>query len=101
MEPDSAGITTQERRENPRGYNPHMSNQLEVLEIALEESVKLQSHYAALLNMHDGGKRLQFTTSEEWIDRLVEIGQMKRNENTNVQIHITGRPRCPHCGESI
>lgn len=49
------------------------------LEIALEESVKLQSHYAALLNMHDGGERLQFTTAEEWIDRLVEIGQLKRD----------------------
>lgn len=48
------------------------------LEIALEESVKLQSHYAALLNMHDGGERLQFTTAEEWIEWLIEIGQLKR-----------------------
>jgi hypothetical protein len=40
------------------------------LEIALEESVKLQSHYAKLLNMHDGGRRMQFAGSKEWIDRL-------------------------------
>jgi len=47
---------------------------------------KLQSHYAALLNMHDGGNRLQFTTAEDWIARLVEIGQLKRNEIDNTQL---------------
>ena len=34
------------------------------LEAALEESVTLQSHYAELLNMHDGGQRLTFTNVE-------------------------------------
>lgn len=37
---------------------------------ALEESVKLQSHYANLLNMHDGGERMQFETAHDWLDRL-------------------------------
>jgi hypothetical protein len=37
---------------------------------ALEESVKLQSHYASILNMHDGGERLQFETARDWLDRL-------------------------------
>jgi hypothetical protein len=42
------------------------------LERALEESVKLQSHYANLLNMHDGGQRLDFENSTQWIARLRE-----------------------------
>ena len=37
---------------------------------ALVESVKLQAHYAALLNMHDGGQRLIFPTVEAWLARL-------------------------------
>jgi len=45
----------------------------EELEVALDESLKLQSHYAKLLNMHDGGKRIGFKTTEEWINRLKEI----------------------------
>ncbi len=40
------------------------------LKRALEESLKLQSHYAELLNMQDGGKRMQFRTAQEWLDRL-------------------------------
>lgn len=39
------------------------------LEHALAESVKLQSHYAELLNMHDGGQRMTFTP-ETWMERL-------------------------------
>jgi len=37
---------------------------------ALEESVKLQSHYASLLNMHDNGERIQFKDAKEWLFRL-------------------------------
>lgn len=37
---------------------------------ALVESVKLQSHYANLLNQYDGGRRLQFATCWEWIERI-------------------------------
>lgn len=47
------------------------------LEIALNESLKLQSHYARLLNQYDGGKRKTFPTVDKWIERLVEIGTIK------------------------
>jgi len=43
------------------------------LAIALRESVKLQSHYAKLLNMHDGGERISFNTPKEWMERLRSI----------------------------
>jgi hypothetical protein len=39
---------------------------------ALQESLKLQAHYAELLNMHDGGQRLIFTTVDAWLARLRE-----------------------------
>lgn len=42
------------------------------LKIALRESVKLQAHYAGLLNQWDGGKRMIFESAEEWIARLRE-----------------------------
>ena len=38
--------------------------------LALEESVRLQAHYAALLNQYDGGKRIVFASANEWIARL-------------------------------
>lgn len=44
------------------------------LEIALAESLKLQSHYAVLLNGHDGGERQTFDSVDDWICRLKEIG---------------------------
>jgi hypothetical protein len=44
---------------------------------ALAESVKLQAHYATLLNMHDGGKRLIFPTVESWLDRLRQTGTLE------------------------
>jgi hypothetical protein len=47
---------------------------MDKMEIALSESVKLQSHYAALLNQYDGGERLTFKSSAEWIERLEKIG---------------------------
>ena len=43
------------------------------LEEALEQSVELQSHYAELLNMHDGGQRLTFANAEAWLDRLAAL----------------------------
>lgn len=46
-------------------------------EIALRESVKLQSHYAELLNQQDGGERLSFPTTEAWIARLKEMDETK------------------------
>lgn len=43
------------------------------LDHALEESVKLQSHYAKLLNEFDGGKRIIFKDAEEFILRLRKL----------------------------
>ena len=43
------------------------------LEAALKQSVELQSHYAELLNMHDGGQRLTFANVEAWLDRLAAL----------------------------
>lgn len=50
----------------------------ELLDVAraLEESVKLQSHYASLLNTYDGGQRMQFSTADEWIKRLRQCGTL-------------------------
>jgi len=47
------------------------------LVIALEESLKLQSHYAGLLNMWDGGQRLQFHNVDAWLTRLRETGTLE------------------------
>lgn len=48
------------------------------LRIGLEESVRLQSHYADLLNMHDGGERRPFKNADEWIARLRETGKLPK-----------------------
>jgi hypothetical protein len=47
--------------------------EIERLRGALSESLKLQSHYAKLLNMHDGGKRIGFDSVEAWLERLDAI----------------------------
>ena len=52
---------------------------IDQLEEALKESVKLQSHYAKLLNMYDGGERLQFENADEWVDRLRSLGEKKED----------------------
>lgn len=39
---------------------------------ALDQSVKLQTHYAALLNQYDGGERRGFPTVAGWVARLRE-----------------------------
>jgi hypothetical protein len=53
------------------------SSAIEALHTALEESVKLQSHYAGIMNNHDGGARLQFANAEAWIARLRVTGALK------------------------
>lgn len=45
---------------------------------ALKESIKLQSHYANLLNMQDGGNRLTFEHPAEWINRLATLAKALR-----------------------
>ena len=42
---------------------------------ALEQSVKLQSHYARLLNEYDNGERIIFNTTQEWLDRLEALAK--------------------------
>ena len=37
---------------------------------ALVESLRLQAHYAELLNMHDGGERMIFKDVKEWLLRI-------------------------------
>lgn len=49
------------------------------LEKALEESLKLQCHYASLLNQYDGGQRMIFKDSEEWIARLDYVKKCEEN----------------------
>ncbi len=50
---------------------------------ALAESVKLQAHYAELLNGWDGGSRMIFKTSQEWLDRLAvcKAAPLPKQEN--------------------
>ena len=44
------------------------------LMLALIASVKLQSHYAMILNGYDGGERMQFSSVAAWIERLKKVG---------------------------
>ena len=44
---------------------------------ALEESLKLQKHYAQLLNEYDGGGRIWFNNVDEWMARLDNINHKK------------------------
>ncbi len=57
-----------------------MSYNEQVLRRALDESVKLQAHYAELLNMHDGGQRMIFRTTQEWLDRLAALDRARQPE---------------------
>lgn len=43
---------------------------------ALEEMVKLQKHYAELLNMHDGGQRHGFNSAKEYLDRIRQLSNV-------------------------
>lgn len=54
---------------------------MDELMMALKESVKLQSHYATLLNMYDAGERITFDSPEEWINRLREVGMLPPNQS--------------------
>jgi hypothetical protein len=45
---------------------------------ALEEAIKLQAHYAELINMHDGGQRIAFKTAKEFLDRLRKLDNTKK-----------------------
>jgi hypothetical protein len=57
-----------------------LQDRMRTLEIALAESLKLQSHYARLLNQYDGGEHMVFDSPEQWIARLKEIGELREEE---------------------
>jgi hypothetical protein len=59
-----------QRERDQADHIEHLESQLEQLQAALEKSVKLQSHYAELLNVYDGGRRLQFADAQAWLERL-------------------------------
>ena len=46
----------------------------------LDESVKLQSHYAMLLNGLDAGERMQFAGAQEWLDRLTALATYRHSD---------------------
>lgn len=54
-----------------------LSADLEAARGALEQSVKFQSHYAAILNDWDGGKRMVFANADAWMDRLRALKDQK------------------------
>lgn len=56
-----------------RNENTDQVAEIKRLREALAESVKLQSHYASILNGYDGGRRMQFGSAEEWLDRLSAV----------------------------
>ena len=47
-----------------------LKDKYRIVHSALIESLKLQAHYATLLNMHDDGRRMVFVDVESWIERL-------------------------------
>lgn len=53
--------------------------QNERLMAALCEAVKLQSHYAGLLNIYDGGKRIIFQNAGEFLLRLASLKSIASN----------------------
>jgi hypothetical protein len=61
----------------PLEYVDRVLATIERLQTALDESVKLQSHYATLLNGYDGGERRGFGDGEAWIARLRETGKIQ------------------------
>ncbi len=56
-----------------------LAREVRELRIALRESVKLQAHYARLLNQWDGGQRMIFDDSAAWIARLRETKTLPPN----------------------
>jgi hypothetical protein len=55
------------------------------LQDALEGSVNLQAHYAALLNQHDGGERTVFTDVKHWMARLRELDEHARKKQPDTE----------------
>lgn len=51
------------------------AEEIRELRQALLRSLNLQSHYAKLLNMYDGGERIGFASIEAWLERIKKIEQ--------------------------
>jgi hypothetical protein len=56
---------------------PDETDEVRDLRAALHESLRMQSHYAILLNMRDGGERKTFWRVDEWMNRLREVGVVR------------------------
>ena len=68
-------------KEEIAGLNKHRKQQdaeIDRLKELLEESFKLQVHYAELLNMHDGGERIVFDSIEQFEERLKMLAENYR-----------------------
>lgn len=55
-----------------------VSEALAYVNICLDKSVELQSHYANLLNQYDGGKRMMFKNGDAWMIRLRSLESKKQ-----------------------
>ena len=56
--------------------------ELEIVRNGLEESVKLQSHYAGILNQYDCGERIIFQDAQQWLNRLQTLKEeVHKNES--------------------
>lgn len=64
---------------------------LQDLKNGLDESVKLQGHYAELLNMYDGGQRIIFQSADEWILRLNKLKKNKEQPEFPTYTDSQGR----------
>ena len=53
-------------------------DEIVALREALDESVKLQRHYALSLNDYDGGRRIAFESRKAWMDRLRALKDKER-----------------------
>lgn len=59
--------------------------ELDEVYTALQELVKVQAHYAHLLNTYDGGERREFKSAMEWILRLREVKENDRKAKAHSQ----------------
>jgi len=54
----------------------HLVSEYQCLATALAEMVKLQAHYAKLLNEYDQGERVSFPDAQTWLDRMADLGKI-------------------------
>jgi len=54
-----------------------LTAQVAELTDALNQLASLAGHYAGLLNQYDGGRRIQFASGAQWVDRLRTLGLLR------------------------